>query len=153
MFAVSAKSHHAPILAWEAHIPIAVPLLSHVQVHISGPYWSIDHIDIFNVISLVDCVSRYVLTRAGGNVPTASDCSQLLRATFERFHVSVDFVNTDEGIQFVSAEFARTAKDVGCAVVTTPVRSSWANGHVERWHRKLNEFQLRTQLGDGLPPS
>ena len=49
-------------------MPIAVPPLSHVHVDISGPYGSIDHIDKFNVISNVDCVSRYVLTRAGGNV-------------------------------------------------------------------------------------
>ena len=141
---------HAPIISEDAHMPRAITPFSHVHIDISGPYGSIDNIDKFYVMSLIDRHTRYVLTRPTANAPQASDCSALLHAALERFHVCVDFVYTDGGSQFVSAEFTRVATDLGCSIVTTPVQSSWANGRVERWHRTLNEF-LRSHLGDGLP--
>ena len=147
---LSKVTRHAPVIAEDAHMPRAMTPFSHVHLDISGPYGSIENVDKFYVVSLIDRNTRYVLTRPTANPPQASDCSALLHATFERFHVCVDFVFTDGGSQFVSAEFTRVATDLGCSIVTTPVRSSWANGRVERWHRSLNEF-LRARLGDGLP--
>ena len=147
---LSKVTAHTAVLRGDAHMPQTFVPFSHVHMDISGPYGSVDNIDKAYVISLIDRHSRYVLTRATSNAPTASDCSGLLRTTFERFHVCVDFVYTDEGSQFVSAEFTRTATDLGCSVSTTPVHSSWANGRVERWHRILNDY-LRSHLGDGLP--
>jgi transposase InsO family protein len=147
---MSKVTQHTPVQSEDAHMPEAVIPFTHVHMDISGPYGSIDDIDKFYVISLIDRFSRYVLTKSTGNAPLSTDCSELLRATFERFHVCVDFVYTDEGSQFVSAEFTRVAADLGCSVITTPVRSSWANGRVERWHRILNDH-LRAHLGDGFP--
>jgi transposase InsO family protein len=146
---MSKVTRHTPILSGDAHMEAALSPFSQVHLDIAGPYGSLDDIDKFYVMSMVDRHSRYVLTRPTCNPPTAMDAAALLRVTFERFHVCVDVVHTDGGSQFISAEFARAATDVGARVQTTPVRSSWANGRVERWHRILND-RLRAFLGDGL---
>ena len=146
---LSKVTRHTPILAGDAHMEEALSPFSHVHLDIAGPYGSLDDLDHFYVLSLMDRHSRFVLTKSTCSPPTAMDAAALLRITFERFHVCVDVVHTDGGRQFISAEFARAAMDVGARVQTTPVRSSWANGRVERWHRVLND-RLRAFLGDGV---
>jgi transposase InsO family protein len=144
--AMSKVTHHSPVQRGDAHLPEVMEPFAHVHLDIAGPYGHAEGLDQFYVLSLIDRYSRFVLTKCTCATPNGSDAVSLLRTTFDRFHVCVDVVHTDNGSQFVCAEFARTLTDLGAVSRTTPVHSSWANGRVERWHRVLNE-RLRAALG------
>ena len=136
---MSKVTRHSPVQSGDAHMDEATGAFSHVHLDIAGPYSEIDGLDSLFILSLIDRETRFVLAKPTPYPPTGADAAALLRTTFERFHVCVDVVWTDHGTQLRSTEFARAVTELQARHTMTPVRSSWANGRVERWHRVVNE--------------
>jgi transposase InsO family protein len=142
---------HSPIQHGDAHMEEPTGAFSHVHVDIAGPYSENDGMDSLFIISLIDRETRFVLARPSMMPPTGADAAALLRTTLDRFHVCVDVVYTDPGTQLRSTEFSRAVNDLQVRHVMTPVRSSWANGRIERWHRIVNERLRAASPSDGTP--
>ncbi|KAJ8333463.1 hypothetical protein SKAU_G00414710 [Synaphobranchus kaupii] len=116
-------------------------------IHICGELHGIPQHQRFLIVAY-DLHSKWPEVVATGSV-TTQVVTDFLTSLFARWGIP-DTITTDNGPQFVSADFAAFVEDRGINHVRTAFYHPEANGGVERLNQTLKNG-LRAHLADGLP--
>ena len=119
----------------------------HVQVDICGELHGVPQHQRFLVVAY-DLHSKWPEVITTGSVTTRV-VTDFLASLFARWGVP-NAITTDNGPQFISAEFAAFVEDKGIRHVRTAFYHPEANGGVERLNQTLKNG-IRAHLADGLP--
>ncbi|KAJ8351786.1 hypothetical protein SKAU_G00232620 [Synaphobranchus kaupii] len=119
----------------------------HIQVDICGELHGIPQHQRFLIVAY-DLHSKWPEVVATGSV-TTQVVTDFLASLFARWGIP-DTITTDNGPQFVSADFAGFVEDRGINHIRTAFYHPEANGGVERLNQTLKNG-LRAHLADGLP--
>lgn len=120
---------------------------SHIQVDICGELHGIPHHQRFLLVAC-DLHSKWPEVRPVGSV-TTQVVTDFLSSLFACWGVP-DTITTDNGPQFISADFASFVERRGIKHIKTALYHPQANGGVERFNQTLKNG-LRAHLADGLP--
>ncbi|XP_019737023.1 uncharacterized protein K02A2.6-like [Hippocampus comes] len=120
---------------------------SHIQVDICGELHGTPHHQRFLLVAY-DLHSKWPEVLPVGSV-TTQQITDFLSSLFARWGVP-DAVTTDNGPQFLSADFAAFTGERGIKHIRTALYHPQANGGVERFNQTLKNG-LRAHLTEGLP--
>ncbi|KAI3364021.1 hypothetical protein L3Q82_010786 [Scortum barcoo] len=137
----------------EGHLGFVKPLpwpsapWSHVQVDICSGLYGVPQHQCFLLVAY-DLHSKWPEVLPTGSVTTRV-VTDFLSSLFARWGVP-DTITTDNGPQFVSADFTAFAEGRRIKHIRTALYHPQANGGVERFNQTLKNG-LRAHLADGLP--
>ncbi|XP_057713151.1 uncharacterized protein K02A2.6-like [Corythoichthys intestinalis] len=120
---------------------------SHIQVDICGEFHGTPHHQRFLLVAY-DLHSKWPEVLPVSSV-TTQQITDFLSSLFARWGVP-DAVTTDNGPQFISADFAAFTGEKGIKHIRTALYHPQANGGVERFNQTLKNG-LRAHLAEGLP--
>ena len=120
---------------------------THIQVDICGELHGVPQHQRFLLVAY-DLHSKWPEVFPAGSI-TTKVVTDFLSSLFARWGVP-DTITTDNGPQFISADFASFVEGSGIKHVRTALYHPQANGRVERFNQTLKNG-LRAHLADGLP--
>jgi len=126
------------------------PERPHEQWHTDIAYLNILGSQYF-LISVLDGFSRAIVHHEVRLRMETDDVEIVLQRAFESLPkgASAPRIISDNGSQYVSAQFKSWLRFSGCAHSRTRVRHPQSNGKIERWHKTIKtECVRRSALGD-----
>lgn len=126
------------------------PCAPHEQWHTDIAYLNILGTQYF-LISVLDGFSRAIIHHEIRLRMETNDVEIVIQRALDTLSKGTPRprIISDNGSQYVSAQFKVFLRDAGCAHSKARVRHPQSNGKIERWHKTVkNECVRRTALGD-----
>jgi transposase InsO family protein len=109
---------------------------THLAVDIAGPKHDKNGVS-FYVVAVIDLHSKFVQLRLTKSI-TSDDVISFLRQVFRQFGYCLK-LTSDNGVQFVSAQFVNFLREHGIIHLRAAVYNPQANGCIERFNRNLKK--------------
>ena len=120
------------------------PVRPHEHWHIDISYLNICG-TFFYLCSILDGCSRFIVHWEIRETMTEQDVETILQRARERFPEARPRIISDNGPQFIAAEFKQFIRLCGMTHVRTSPYYPQSNGKIERWHKSLKGECIRVK--------